>query len=102
MRIPRQQVLTMSTKSSSMRSEVFGWSVEDGALVKFDKPIGLTGSPEMGWKSIENPSIEYSPDCPLRALGCGWWLLAPPREVEEGHWEWWFVRPSPVDQEVGE
>jgi hypothetical protein len=81
----RQAVLVIVTERDSIRAEAVGWGHEDGRNVVPGKPIGFTPA---GHGTL--------PDCPLRALGDGWRLLAPP--VASGaEWEWWFVR----DEEVG-
>lgn len=96
----------MHTNKPDLRSDVDGWTMEDGDKVVWntpmyiDAPIGLT------------PGVygKYNPKTPLHALGCGWKLLAPPQpmfnddgsifkykdinETEHEIWSWWFVRDS--------
>lgn len=95
-----QKVLSMTTSGRDLRSEVDGWSMEDGDLVVWssprypDAPVGLT----------PGPIKKYWPKTPLHALGDGWKLLAPPEPVmsDDGsiykddngktYFNWWFVR----------
>ena len=96
------QVASVSTRASTLRSEIDGWTFEDASLYvhKFaDHPkrvfIGYTPSP----KGIPL----YS--CVLEMLADGWELLGPPQREEwpasdmpasDGQpivlWSWWLQR----------
>jgi hypothetical protein len=79
------QVLTMETRSPSLRAEVEAWGREDSTLVVPDKPIGFTLSP-MGPHYLTV----------LHAMADGWKLLAAP--IKYGTisklyiWEWWLTK----------
>jgi hypothetical protein len=95
------KVLIVNTSEPSLRSEIWGWGYEDSDLFKEGEPIGLTPSPQMGWKALENPDPFWSPKTVLEALYRGWKLLGPPQcentrpnysEDTEESWAWWLVK----------
>jgi hypothetical protein len=81
-----QKILHMTTSRPSLRAKADSWSAEDSNLVEFGKPIGMT----------HDMKEFHCYDCPLRAVACGWKLLAPPVEdkYEDGNlfYNWWFVK----------
>lgn len=77
-----QRIFTATTESPSIRSEVVGWTFEDPELFVPHQPIGMTPSPK--------DQRHY--DTIMEALWAGWKLLAPPKEVSDGVWDWWLVR----------
>ena len=90
-----QQILTMSTYGSSLRSEAFGWSMEDGSNIKIDQsiPIGLASKDRS--KALHNLKFNY--DCVVRAMADGWRVMAPPTDFILGAseiccYEWWLER----------
>lgn len=97
-----QLVLTMSTKTSSLRSEATGWSLDSGLLAHNE--IINRKDPQVMVGLIPGKIEWYAYPTVLHALGNGFKLLAPPtmykevyskgesneRVVEE--WEWWLVK----------
>lgn len=84
----KQKILTMLTRSVSLRSDADGWSGDDANVVNIEKPIGLS------------PGLYgfYCYDCPLKAMAAGWRLMAPPVEEkwDDGDifYRWWFEKSS--------
>lgn len=75
-----QKILTMLTCVPDLRSSADGWGMEDGDMIRLDKPIGLSGSPNC-------PCYKT----PLHAIGDGWRLMAPP--VKDGkYYTWWLEK----------
>lgn len=87
-----QKILTITTLDSDLRATSEAWGWENGDFVDIDKPIGLSGSGKAP------PAY----DCPLKAIGDGWKLLAPPvkdywkvplgNEPPTVIYEWWFTK----------
>ena len=88
MSVFKQKILTLVTKEPVLRAEAVAWDCEDSMLVNPHKPIGLTPSPH-GF---------FCYDCPLRAMGDAWILIAPPEKVTnydtDGtiYYQWWFQK----------
>lgn len=82
-----QQVLFMETEHPGLRAAAIGWGGEDPSQDEariLAAPVGMIRS-----------FIPVAYPDPLRAMADGWHLLAPPRELEGGTAEWWFVRDAP-------
>ena len=76
------KVLIVSTSTSSLRSQIQGWSVEDSNLYVPNKPIGFTPGPDYN-------IVENSPKTILESLSYGWKLLAPPKKDQvNNEWDW--------------
>lgn len=77
-----QKILIIVTDYNDLRSPTIGWDREDGDLVA----KGLCKNLD------QEPRIIY--DTPLRAIGEGWKLLAPPtpHPQKECTWRWWFTK----------
>jgi hypothetical protein len=93
-----QKVLIMSTYANcDLRSEVVGWTCEDGDEVK-PGHIGNTRAARFA----------HSYATPLHAIGAGWKLIGPPlrytEELPTGStremMEWWFVRDDAPGQVI--
>lgn len=76
-----QEVLIVTSRGSTLRSEIIGWTREDPSKFVPGKPIGYTPS--------ANFRKHY--DTVMEALAEGWRLLAPPTGVDE-YFVWWLVR----------
>jgi hypothetical protein len=90
-----QQILIMSTRKGNLRSEAFGWTAEDSAQVlRYAKNEHYYRHVEIGripaWDRDQNGSFQH--EAPLYAMAAGWKLMAPPKQAEDGTWEWWFTR----------
>ncbi len=76
------KILTVTTTSPTIRSEIVGWTHEDIDLYLEGAPIGMT--PAM--RDYHRPATIFE------ALWRGWNLLGPPQRM--GHddaWDWWLV-----------
>ena len=83
----------MTTNGSDLKSEADGWDYGDGDAVheaakKY--PQADVWEPADFWRiSCHCPNF---PNSPLHALALCWKLLTAPRKLENGEWEWWFVK----------
>jgi hypothetical protein len=68
------QILIMETAAPAPRAEAYGWSCDD-----LSEPEG----------SIPR---YVRPGSPLDAIAHDWKILAPPKKLPDGGWEWWFTR----------
>jgi hypothetical protein len=84
------KVMTLSTESPTLRSEVVGWNYEDSDLFVKGKRIG----------DVPSPVYEF-PATVLEALASGWKLLGPPllenirpeyKEDCDELWVWWLTK----------
>jgi len=77
-------VVSVSTETGGLRSEIYGWSVEDTDLYVPGQMIGFTPSdhrtPRYG------TVFEY--------LANGFRLLGPPQRLGPKEWDWWLVNES--------
>lgn len=97
-----QKVLTVSTGRCSMRSDIEGWTFEDGGAVHeaFCQRIGTENEYDhlvdvpVGLINGGRRNFPYYPTV-LHAIGDGWKLLAPPQRYLENlnyMYEWWLVK----------
>lgn len=83
--IRRQKILILVTERRSLRADVLGFSGEDGNLIKFDEPIGMSHT----LKDYGNFPT------PMHAIGDGWRLMGPPIPTPYqliSHYEWWLEK----------
>lgn len=81
----RTILIVLETTHATIRSEVWGWTVEDTDCFIPNKPIGYSGHPK------EN----YMYTTVFEALYHGFRLLAPPtRNIVNTtvSWEWWLTK----------
>lgn len=99
-----QKVLIVTTERSSMRSDIQGWTFENGndVIEAFTKRIGTEFEYEhineipVGMIGGTYKAYAICYKTVLHAIGDGWKLLAPPQEYKESNlqtmYEWWLVK----------
>src|SRR6187402_2793475 len=85
----KQKILKILTSRRSLRADAYGWNAEDGEVIQQEKHIGLSD----GFRGF------CCYDCPMKAIGDGWRLMAPPITLPayingQDYYEWWFEKSS--------